>query len=138
MSLQPAVLGAICGVASFLVPQLVLLGQPWDHSRWFLNSPREMGLVLAAVGLGSAVAAVVGSRSTQWPFANQLLGSCMAWAGACTAMTAMLFLLGPGTIFPIVLAVGGFLLAGASGVGLLAGASARALFRLLGLPRGRV
>jgi hypothetical protein len=80
----------------------------WFHGTgepWFLNAGRAALLTIGAVSLTSAVmAALVGSTKA-------VSGVSIA-GGAFVAMAAVLFLKpgGPGTIFPIVLAVGGGLL----------------------------
>ena len=91
---------------------------------WFLNSGRAALLTIAAVGLTSAgLAALVESTPA--------VGGLSVAAGAFVAMAAVLFLKpgGPGTIFPIVLVVGGgFLLLG-SVVGAWTGTRVRRVIR---------
>ena len=66
------------------------------HEPWFLNSGRAVAFTMACL--------FVGSLTSGW----LRLSGLMIAAGAATAMTAVLFLKegGPGTIFPIVIAVG--------------------------------
>ena len=66
------------------------------HEPWFLNSGRAVAFTMACL--------FVGSLTSGW----LRLSGLMIAAGAATAMMAVLFLKegGPGTIFPIVIAVG--------------------------------
>jgi len=95
----------------------------WFHGEyepWFLNSGRGILFTMGCVWLASALTAAL-NRSTR-PVKGMALGG-----GACTAMTTVLFLTGPGpgTIFPIVLAAGGVTLLFSSVTGAWAGAGLR-------------
>jgi hypothetical protein len=109
------------------VPGLALLGsiaaaavQPLTPTGWWLNSGR--GVAITALTL-AVLAALVASRSLKWPFrADEAAAVAALWAGANIGMAVMLFRAGPGTIFPIVLAMGAGISAIAVGAGSLAGA----------------
>ncbi len=66
------------------------------HDPWFLNSGRAVAFTMGCL--------FVGSVASGW----LRLSGLMIAAGAATAMTVVLFVKdeGPGTIFPIVIAVG--------------------------------
>jgi hypothetical protein len=99
----------------------------WFHGTaepWFLNSGRAVLLTIVTVGLTSAVVAALVESTPA------VSGVSVA-AGAFVAMTMVLFLKpgGPGTIFPIVLVVGGgFLLLG-SVIGAWTGTRVRRVIR---------
>src|SRR5262245_61177526 len=81
---------------------------PWfggAHAPWFLNSGRAVVFTLGCLFVASLIAGVL-----RWS------GVALA-AGAATAMTTVLFLGGCSTIFPIVLAAGGLLIAATSLLG---------------------
>jgi hypothetical protein len=120
----PAVLG---GAGLFLLVEgvLILTAVPLagieprgvsQTTGWLLNSGRGV----AAVGLAFAVAgALVG-------FVRRgVREATMMAAGAVLSMIVMLFSIGPGTIFPIVIAFGTALIAGATAVGTALGIEAR-------------
>jgi hypothetical protein len=108
------------------VPGLALLGgiaaalvQPLTPTGWWLNSGR--GVVITALTL--AVLAALVAAALKGPFRSREAAAVAAlWAGANIGMAVMLFRVGPGTIFPIVLAMGAGISALAVGVGSLAGA----------------
>jgi hypothetical protein len=107
------------------VPGLALLGgiaaavvQPLTPTGWWLNSGR--GVAITALTL--AVLAALVAAALKGPFRSRQTAAMAAlWAGANIGMAAMLFRAGPGTIFPIVLAMGAGISALAVGVGSLAG-----------------
>jgi hypothetical protein len=90
------------------------------NSGWFLNSGRGV----SAVGLACAVVgALVGfGRRDSVPKA------VMVASGAVVAMIAVLFSIGPGTIFPIVIVFGTAIIAGATAAGAGAGTAVRRVF----------
>jgi hypothetical protein len=93
--------------------------QPLTPTGWWLNSGR--GVAITAVTL-AALAAVVAARTLSWPFrARETAAMAVLWAGANVGMAVMLFRVGPGTIFPIVLGMGAGISALAVGAGSLAG-----------------
>jgi|SRR5579871_5956048 len=69
------------------------------HPPWFLNSARAVAFAAAwffAIG-------IIVARARR---ADGLAGAAAAAAGAIAAMVAILVAIGPGTIFPIAIAVG--------------------------------
>jgi hypothetical protein len=104
----------VAGAITFAATEWWLLtaspGSGTSDPGWFLNG-RESGLaVTAAIGLLAAVLATV--RRSGW-----LSGAAACAAGAAVAMTLVLFLIGPGAIFPIVIAFGTVVLAGSALIG---------------------
>ena len=90
-----SVLATIEGLGSFIVGLLVTRAL-YIANGWWLDSGREVartGLVLAGLGAFAAI----------WRFGNPWLRAGSLWAGALLEMTMLLFLTGPGTIWPIVL-----------------------------------
>jgi hypothetical protein len=86
-----------------------------QYAPWFLNSGRALLFTVAVVALISV--AIGALNRAQRPVRGIAIGG-----GACAAMAVLLFLSpGPGTIFPIVLAVGGVALLGSSIAGAWAG-----------------
>jgi hypothetical protein len=83
------------GVGSFIVGLLVTRAL-YIANGWWLDSGREVlrtSIVLTALGAFAAI----------WRFGNPWLRAGSIWAGALLEMTMLLFLTGPGTIWPIVL-----------------------------------
>jgi len=100
-----AVLGAVVFVAAHLV--LTVGWREWflpggDFPPWFLNSGRAV--VLTAVLLFIAGAFV--GLTTRGARRESLVASGNLSAGAIVAMCVVLALTGPGTLFPIALAIG--------------------------------
>lgn len=84
-----------------------------DGPGWFLNS--GAGIIVMAVGCGAVCTAAL----LAWP-ASPIWKGWMAFvAGAGGALITAVFVLGPGTIFPIVIAAGVAVVS----VGALAGAA---------------
>jgi hypothetical protein len=108
------------------VPGLALLGgiaaaavQPFTPTGWWLNSGQ--GVAITAIAL-AAVAAIVAAVAIKRPFgAREAAAVAALWGGANIGMAVMLFRAGPGTIFPIVLAMGAGISALAVGAGSLLG-----------------
>ena len=86
---------------------------------WFLDSGTAAVSMLGAL---FAVAALVGATVRSGHPLTRGLGVA---AGACAAMTLVLFRVGPGTIFPIVLAFGGALITVTSVAGAVVGGLVR-------------
>jgi len=111
----------VLGAAAFASVQLVLLrraGPPLsDSAGWFLNSDTNGLAICAAVAIAAAVVAAFASPADLFSAAVACL------AGAIIAMSAVLFTIGPGTIFPIVIVFGGAVLglAVAAGTATVAG-----------------
>jgi hypothetical protein len=94
--------------------------QPLTPTGWWLNSGR--GVAITALTL-AVLAALVAVRTLRWPLrAPEAAAVAALWAGANIGMAVMLFRAGPGTIFPIVLAVGAGISALAVGAGSVGGA----------------
>ena len=104
----------VAGGLAFAVAQVWLLatstGSGTPDPGWFLNDQQAGLSVLATVALVSALVAAF--RTTRW-----LASGATFTAGAVVAMTIVLFAIGPGTIFPIVIAVGTVVLAAAAFLG---------------------
>jgi len=84
---------------------------------WFVNSGTGVGAVALAFALAGALVGIARKRSI-----NE---AAMVAAGAAVAMTLILFSIGPGTIFPIVLVFGTVILGGATATGLGLGMAVR-------------
>lgn len=105
-----ALLGAVAAAAT----------QPLTPTGWWLNSGR--GVAITGITL-AVLAALVAARARTWPFRSQGAAAAAAlWAGANIGMALVLFGAGPGTIFPIVLAIGAGVSAAAVAAGSLIGA----------------
>jgi hypothetical protein len=85
---------------------------------WFLNSGHGVVVVAVALTVLSAGVGVLGSM----PLFRS--GSAVA-LGAIVAMVATLILIGPGNIFPIVIAAGMLVISAAVALGLVLGAGVR-------------
>jgi len=118
------VIGFIAGGMAFAVAHVVETSHwsDWFHGSyqpWFLNSGRAMLFTMAVLTLASVAIAAL-NRSSQ-PIRGIAMG-----AGAFVTMAVLLFERpGPGTLFPIVLAVGGAALLCSSVAGAWAGAVIR-------------
>ena len=90
------------------------------HEPWFLNAGPAAGFTLGCLFIASGVVSMVNASAR--PGRGITLG-----VGACAAMAVVLFLKkgGPGTIFPIVLAVGGVFLLISSTLGAWIGREVR-------------
>jgi hypothetical protein len=87
------------GTGTFIVGLLVTRAL-YIANGWWLDSGREVlrtSLVLAALGAFVAI----------WRFGRPWLRAAGVWAGALLEMTMLLVLMGPGTIWPIVLVFAG-------------------------------
>lgn len=76
------------------------------HEPWFLNSGSALILTLAAVAAAAAAGVLLSSRGAR----NASRQSLQVAGGAVLAMAITIFVIGPGTIFPIVLAMGATLM----------------------------
>jgi hypothetical protein len=115
----------LAGAVAFAAAQAALFlvagqsGRPTiDGSGWFLNS----GTGVAVIAIVMAGASLIVSKAVPAPL---LRGWAAFAAGAVGALVAAVFLLGPGTIFPIVIAAGAMVIA----VGALAGTWVARLLR---------
>jgi hypothetical protein len=87
------------GALAFVGSQLLLLSPHNSEARWFLNSGADIGKTLGAVAV-AAIASHLRERS--------FLVTRPVWmaTGAGTAMIGYLMAIGPGNLFPIVIAMG--------------------------------
>ena len=83
--------------------------QAWTG--WWLNSGAGVAWTL---GMFFLLTALVGTSNTRSPWARPVA----LWVGCMTGLTASLFWVGPGTIWPIVLLVSSVLTAGTIMVGI--------------------
>jgi hypothetical protein len=97
------------------------LVQPFTPAGWWLDSSR--GVAITSIVL--AVAAVaVGFLARSLPLRNPIAAAASAfWLGANVGLAMVLFRSGPGTLFPIVLAIGAGISAVAVGAGAITGAA---------------
>jgi hypothetical protein len=88
---------------------------------WFLNTGASVALTLGVLALTAAVTTAASARTVSDAAVQSLTIAC----GAAGAMAVTLFVLGPGTIFPIVLALGaGLCVLSSAGGGFLGFAAA--------------
>lgn len=118
---------AVAGAAAFSLAHAVELYR-WDswfhgaYAPWFLNSGRAAAFTAACLFIVGLFASASEMPETLGRFANVV-------CGACVAMTIVLLVTGPGTLFPIALALGAIVLACATGLGTLLAAALRFLDR---------
>ena len=125
-----ALLGALAFLAAHLLGRAVW---PWlDGGRcepaWFLNAAGGVALTAALLFLAAALrtgAAAVDRR-------RALQRGIDVAIGAAGAMVAVLFAIGPGTLFPLAIAIGALVIAGSAVAGALAGWGCRALAGSIG------
>jgi hypothetical protein len=89
---------------------------------WWLNSGTGVlrtALVLLALGVFAAI----------WRSGSPWVRACALWAGAISGTAVVLFTIGPGTIWPIVLAAAAAITAGAVIGGTLLGSAVARLWR---------
>ena len=108
MSLPQTSFAAIAGALAFLVADAVEATY-WGWfagnvqvTPWFLNA----GRAVLFTGLCVFAVAVAVGATVRRPLEKALLCVCVT-GGACAAMAGVLFMRGPGNIFPIVLVIGG-------------------------------
>jgi hypothetical protein len=109
----------LVGGAAFLAAHVVqtLAWNTWFHGTfdpWFLNSGRAVAFTAAVLVAAGAVVSASDRRESIVRGANVA-------AGALLAMIAVLFVVGPGNLFPIVIAIGGLIAVVSTGAGALAG-----------------
>jgi hypothetical protein len=110
--------GFSIGLTTFMAAhQLeVLLWPIWfggAHDPWFLNSGRAIAFTMACLFGASLISGILG------------LSGLMLAAGGITAMTIVLSLRDGSTLFPIVVAIGGLMIASASLLGAWLGSEIR-------------
>jgi hypothetical protein len=93
-----------------------------NNPGWFLNSGDNVAIVALTLAAGAAALALSAS--------DVILRAAMFAAGAINAMAATLFLIGPGNIFPIVIAIGGVIVILAVGCGTAVGSIVRYVIRI--------
>jgi hypothetical protein len=109
----------LVGGAAFLAAHVVqtLAWNSWFHGTfepWFLNSGRAVAFTAALLVVASAVVSTSDRRES-------IIRGANVAAGALLAMIAVLFVVGPGNLFPIVIAIGGLIAVASTGAGALAG-----------------
>ena len=109
----------LVGGAAFTVAHLVqtLVWQTWFHGSydpWFLNSGRAVVFTVALLVVAGAIVSAADWRESIVRGAN-------AAAGALAAMIIILAVVGPGNLFPIVIAFGAVIAVTSTGAGALAG-----------------
>ena len=92
-----------------------------DYAAWFLNSGRAVAFTAGSL----FVAAVVVGIATRGVLRESVIAGGNLAAGAVVAMAVVLALTGPGSLFPIALAIG----AGIAAFSCIAGAFAGSLLR---------
>jgi hypothetical protein len=117
------------GSVAFAAAQLLLFllaGQnaapAIDNSAWFLNSGRGVLITTIVLALAAAAMGLGSSPPGLWSATVAFSG------GAAAAMVVVLFALGPGTIFPIVIAIGMVIIAVAAITGAVIARSVRSRF----------
>jgi hypothetical protein len=99
------IVGVVIGVLEFVATHLILVAKwtTWFHGAyepWFLNSGSAGAFTGACLFVGSLVAGLFD------------ISGVFVWVGAVAAMTLVLVIPpGPGTLWPIVMALGGVMLA---------------------------
>jgi hypothetical protein len=116
--------GVALGAAVFVSAHLVLKAgwRDWfhpggDYPAWFLNSGRAVVFTAAWLFIAGVL---VGFGNRSAPREATIAGVNLA-AGAIVAMCVVLALTGPGTLFPIALAIGAGVAVISSAAGALAG-----------------
>jgi hypothetical protein len=109
----------LAGGAAFLAAHLVqTLGwRTWFHGTfepWFLNSGRAVAFTAALLAVATAVVSTSDRRES-------IIRGANVAAGAVAAMIVVLSVIGPGNLFPIVVAIGAAILVASGGAGVLAG-----------------
>jgi hypothetical protein len=113
------------GAATFLAAHAVEVAgwRDWFsgvYAPWFLNSSRAVALTAGSLMVVAAVVALAIPDRRLW-----LVAAVNLAAGATMAMVVVLFAVGPGTLFPIAIAIGAAVIGVSSGAGALAGAAVR-------------
>jgi hypothetical protein len=114
---------------------LVLIGgitaaltQPFTPTGWWLNSGRGVAITSTVLVL---LAAASGFLIRSGPLSrDRAVAAAALWTGANIGIAVVLFIVGPGTVFPIVLAIGAGISAAAVGAGSAIGAVLSMVSRL--------
>jgi hypothetical protein len=109
----------LVGGAAFLAAHLVqtLAWQTWFHGSydpWFLNSGRAVAFTAALLVVAGAIVSAADRRES-------IIRGANAAAGALVAMIVILAVVGPGNLFPIVIAFGAVIAIASTAAGALAG-----------------
>jgi hypothetical protein len=115
------VLGLIGGIVAAGV-------QPLTPTGWWLNSSRGVAITSIALAL---TAVAVGFWKRFHSSRNPIATPAALWLGANVGAAIVLFGSGPGTLFPIVLAIGAGIAAIAVAAGSLVGAALASVLRLM-------
>jgi hypothetical protein len=114
----------VLGAATFLAAHAVEVWawRAWfaprgDFGAWFLNSGRAVAVTVLCLFVVSLVSGAVGSAGQR----DSLLRGASFSGGAIAVMTVVLFTIGPGTIWPIVLISGAAIIAASGVIGAFAG-----------------
>ena len=118
----------LAGTVTFTVVHLVQSAawREWfdrggQYPPWFLNTGRAVAFAAGSLFLAAAIAGALSSASRR----DSIVQGGNMGAGALAAMAAVLFITGPGTIFPIVLAFGAAIAVVSSVLGTLLGRASR-------------
>ena len=109
----------LVGGAAFLAAHLVqtLAWRGWFHGTfepWFLNSGRAAAFTAALLAVAGAVVSASDRRES-------IIRGANVAAGALAAMIVVLSVIGPGNLFPLVVAIGATIVVASGGAGALAG-----------------
>ena len=110
----------VFGAATFLATHLVVTRKwtTWfdgQQAPWFLNSGRAVAFTALCLLAAGLVASACWARDRD----DAMTHAANVAAGALLAMTVVLFFVGPGTIFPIVIVFGGAIALFSSAIGSL-------------------
>ena len=113
----------LVGGAAFLAAHLVqtLAWRTWFHGTfepWFLNSGRAVAFTAALLVVAGAVVSAPDRRES-------IIRGANVAAGSLVTMIVVLLVVGPGTLFPIAIAIGAVIAVASAGAGALAGWSLR-------------
>ena len=109
----------LVGGAAFLAAHLVqtLAWRGWFHGTfepWFLNSGRAAAFTAALLAGAGALVSASDRRES-------IIRGANVAAGALAAMIVVLSVIGPGNLFPLVVAIGATIVVASGGAGALAG-----------------
>lgn|SRR5262245_21495732 len=118
---KSALLSAIAFLAAHLIESAAWT--TWFHGEyapWFMNSGRAVAFTAGCIVI---VGLVAGLNTSGWR--ESRITAVSVLAGAAAAMIVVLFAVGPGTLFPIAIAIGVVVLAASSAAGVFAGRAVR-------------
>lgn len=123
--LGPRLLALLSGATLFFAVQAWLFYAVAEisgisNSGWFLNTSRGVATVCITFAAAGALMGLLRSDAHQRE-------ATLAAAGGVVAMVIVLFHIGPGTLFPIVLAIGTVMIGGSTAAGLVLGILLRRL-----------